>query len=162
MGTPLNLIQTHGVSALARGMVSSMGRESLFTMAMLGICPVLQREFMHRYSMPEQTALASGALCASLFSATLTHPLDTIKTCMQGDVAQQRYTTMKKTGELLVAEHGVGKGLFKGLSFRIGLITTSFFLVNQWKQVLAPNLSVLSQGLEDLASLPLPSGLTQN
>jgi hypothetical protein len=115
-----------------------MGRESLFTMAMLGLCPVLQREFMDRYSMPEQSALAGGALCASLFSATLTHPLDTIKTCMQGDVAQQKYTSMRGTAASLVAENGIAQGLFKGLGFRIGLISTSFFLVNQWKQILTP------------------------
>merc|ERR1711879_456224 len=106
-----------------------MGRESLFTMAMLGLCPVLQREFMHRYSMPEHTALAGGALCSSLFAATLTHPLDTIKTCMQGDMAQHKYSSMRRTAAVLVAENGMAQGLFKGLGFRIGLISTSFFLV---------------------------------
>lgn len=140
LGTPLNLVHRYGRSSLTRGMVSSMGRESLFSMAMLGICPVLQRELMHRYSLEEHTALAAGALTSSVFAATLTHPLDTIKTCMQGDVAQQKYTCMRETAALIAAEHGVAKGLFKGLSFRIALISTAFFLVNQWKEVLAPTL----------------------
>lgn len=138
LSIPLNLMQNHGIRAIARGMVSSMGRESLFAMSMLGLCPVLQRELMDRYSMAEQSALAGSALSASLFSATLTHPLDTIKTCMQGDVAQQKYSSMRGTAALLVAENGIAQGLFKGLGFRIGLIATTFFLVNQWKQVLTP------------------------
>ena len=30
------------------------------------------------------------------------------------------------------------KGLFKGLAWRVSLITTTFFLVNKFKQTLAP------------------------
>ena len=32
------------------------------------------------------------------------------------------------------------QGLFKGLSFRIALISTTFFLVNKFKQVLVPKM----------------------
>jgi len=167
LSAPLNLVQRYGMSSLTRGMVPSMGRESLFSMAMLGICPVLQRELMHRYSLEENTALAAGALTSSVFAATLTHPLDTVKTCMQGDVAQQRYTSMRGTAALIAAEHGVAKGLFKGLSFRIALISTAFFLVNQWKQVLAPVLfppalvvqrRITREGLELPEVMPVLSG----
>jgi len=38
------------------------------------------------------------------------------------------------TGRSLAAEYGIVQGLFKGLFFRISLISTTFFLVNTIKQ----------------------------
>jgi len=64
--------------------------------------------------------------------------MDTIKTCMQGDLEQKKYTTVTKTGQSLASEYGVAQGLFKGLSFRIVLIATTFFLVNKFKEQLVP------------------------
>ena len=57
---------------------------------------------------------------------------------MQGDLHQTKYKNIPQTGALLAKEYGVRAGLFKGLSWRIGLITTTFFLVNKIKQKLAP------------------------
>jgi hypothetical protein len=56
---------------------------SAATPGMLGICPVLQQILMEDYAVQQETALAVGALTAAFISATATHPLDTIKTCMQ-------------------------------------------------------------------------------
>lgn len=42
------------------------------------------------------------------------------------------------TGRLLVDEYGMVSGLFKGLTFRIALISTTFFLINSFKQRVAP------------------------
>ena len=64
--------------------------------------------------------------------------MDTIKTCMQGDLAQTKYTDITSTGRLLASEYGVVQGLFKGLTYRIMLISTTFFLVNSFKQRLLP------------------------
>ncbi len=64
----------------------TLGREGLFTMAMLGITPRIQRT-LHAYGLESNVALAVGALTGSVTAATLTHPMDTIKTCQQGDVA---------------------------------------------------------------------------
>ena len=57
---------------------------------------------------------------------------------MQGDLERKKYTNVPNTARSLAAEYGVAKGLFKGLSWRIGLITTTFFLVNMLKSELAP------------------------
>ena len=64
--------------------------------------------------------------------------MDTIKTCMQGDLGGAKYTSIGATGRLLAEESGVVQGLFKGLSYRIALISTTFFLVNTFKQRLVP------------------------
>ena len=66
--------------------------------------------------------------------------MDTIKTCMQGDLGQVKYRGITQTGSLLAEEYGVVQGLFKGLSYRIALISTTFFLVNSFKQRIVPAL----------------------
>ena len=38
-----------------------------------------------------------GSIASGLIAATLSHPLDTIKTCMQGDVERKRYHNMRQT-----------------------------------------------------------------
>lgn len=115
-----------------------MGRESLYTMAMLGVTPLMQKAMVEEFGMEPNVGLAVGALSGSFFSATLTHPMDTVKTCMQGDCGQKKYSNIQGTGKSLVDEFGVRAGLFKGLAWRITLITTTFFLVNKFKLVLAP------------------------
>jgi len=122
-----------------RGVTTTCGREAMFTMAMLGITPAIQHNLVTGpYKLDKNSALAAGALTGACFAATLTHPLDTIKTCMQGDLGQVKYTDVLSTGRSLAAEYGVVQGLFKGLHFRIGLISTTFFLVNYFKQKTVP------------------------
>ena len=136
--TPVQIFSDFGASGLARGVIMTMGRESLYTMAMLGVTPTIQKQLSEKFNLEGNLALAVGALSGSFFSATITHPMDTIKTCMQGDLQQTKYTNIRETGQSLAKEYGVAQGLFKGLSWRIGLITTTFFLVNKIKQTMAP------------------------
>ena len=86
----------------------------------------------------------SGAVAGPSVDIAL-YPLDTIKTCMQGDLGRVKYTEVIPTGRMLAAEYGVMQGLFKGLTMRISLISTTFFLVNFFKQktvpILFPHLS---------------------
>lgn len=139
LGTPVRILNEYGISGLFRGVVTTCGRESMFTMAMLGITPLIQNTLVESsYKMEKNSALAAGALTGACFAATLTHPLDTIKTCMQGDLGMVKYTNIMSTGRLLTQEYGVVQGLFKGLSYRIGLISTTFFLVNFFKQKSVP------------------------
>ena len=59
---------------------------------------------------------------------------------LQGDCEQKKYSNIRGTGKRLVDEFGMRAGLFKGLAWRIALITTTFFLVNKFKLLLAPQL----------------------
>lgn len=138
--TPMKIVSEFGIAGLARGAICTMGRESLYTMAMLGVTPTIQTELKEKFQLDNNIALAIGALSGSFLSATVTHPMDTIKTCMQGDMSQKKYTNIRETGQLLADEYGVRAGLFKGLAWRIGLITTTFFLVNKIKEQIAPRI----------------------
>jgi len=136
LGTPVKLVQNFGVTVLGRGMIMTCAREAIFTMGMLGLCPVVQST-LSRQGYDGNVALAAGALTASFISATITHPCDTTKTCMQGDCEQQTYSNIRNTMRVIHSERGIG-GFFAGLHWRIGLIATTFFLANRFKDALAP------------------------
>ena len=57
--------------------------------------------------------------------------------CAQ-DLGGVKYKGILQTGSLLAEEYGVVQGLFKGLTYRIALISTTFFLVNTFKGKLVP------------------------
>lgn len=101
VGSPLELImiqqQRKGGSTLAtikniaspstivRGFTGAAVREALWTCGYLSIPPVVRRSLMENY--PEQfpdnnTARVPAALLGGLFACYLTHPFDTVKTCM--------------------------------------------------------------------------------
>ena len=67
---------------MTRGFMTTMSRESLYTMAMLGITPEIQRELKENYGMEDKKALTIGSLVGAVFATVITHPMDTIKTCM--------------------------------------------------------------------------------
>merc|ERR1711934_360158 len=83
-------------------------------------------------------AMAVASLSAALIACTISHPFDTIKTCMQGDIRGENYKSVTHTSKKLIEESGVRAGLFKGLGLRSLLVATTFFLVNQIKEKLAP------------------------
>ena len=60
--------------------------------------------------MEKNTALAIGALSGAILAGTITHPMDTIKSCMQGDIARTKYGGIVQTGRAIAAEHGVVQG----------------------------------------------------
>jgi len=134
IGVPSQLIREYGIQSLTRGMMMTMMRESLFTGAMLGMCPIIQRELMEKSGLSSDVALAAGALVASVAGGTVTHPIDTVKTCLQGDVGRKKFGNCFNTANVVIAESGVGPGLFRGLTWRVGLIATTFFFINRFKQ----------------------------
>jgi hypothetical protein len=66
------------MKTLTRGMVSCMGRESLYTMAMLGLTPLLQvraHTHTHTHTLPPPSHYPlSLSLSLSLFAAPLPPP----------------------------------------------------------------------------------------
>lgn len=134
LGTPARIVSEYGASALSRGVIMTCGREAMFTMSMLGVTPLIQQKLVESSGMEKNLALAAGSLTGALLAGVVTHPMDTIKSCMQGDMEKKKYGGIVQTGKAITAEYGVAKGLFKGLFFRVALISTTFFLVNTFKQ----------------------------
>lgn len=137
LATPKAIIASTGVSGMMRGLVTSMGREGLFTAGYLGIGPVITRQLQENYGFANAKAKIGGAVGSGVIAATLSHPIDTCKTCMQGDIGRERYGTLTGTASKLYSENGA-RAFFRGWSWRTGRMICAMFIMNECKEKLAP------------------------
>lgn len=137
VGTPGRMMGSHGPSVLLRGFTTAAGREGIFTLGYLGIAPVVQRKLMEDHGVSTYKAGFGGAIIAGVFASAVTHPLDTIKTCMQGDIERAKFTDVKNTYRKIVEEEG-HVALFKGWGWRVSRMICAMFIINEAKVQLAP------------------------
>jgi len=122
---------------LFRGLSVSCGREGAFTAGYLGLGPVFAQILKDRSVMDSKVADFVGAAASGTIAASLSHPLDTIKTCMQGDIERKVYTDMPGTARMLYAQGGYG-AFFKGWAIRTSRMICAIFLIGQCKDQLGP------------------------
>ena len=123
-GTPARLVADHGgVSAMSRGLLTSCGREGIYTAGVLGTCPVFAGQLEAR-GFEKTSAKLLAAIGAGVISASLSHPMDTIKTCQQGDIAGATYGGIGDTFAALMKEGGPAR-FFSGFGFRTGRMILS-------------------------------------
>ena len=95
MGATISEIVGGGASSIFRGTLGMMAREGIYCGGYLGIMPVARRKI--RESNPyglgatEDTARLAATFIAGPICSFLSHPADTLKTCMQGDLYQKRF-----------------------------------------------------------------------
>lgn len=135
--TPGKIIADNGVGTLfSRGLAMSCGREGVFTAGMLGLGPTLRRQ-AEEAGYAKANAAMLGALGGGVVVATLSHPMDTIKTCQQGDVAGETYGSVVATAKTLYEKQGIGS-FFRGYFYRTGRMICAVFLLNECKLKLSP------------------------
>lgn len=135
IGTPSRIIGEYGIKGMSRGLLGSSLREGLYTAGFLGMSPFIC-DFCTEKEIPGGKVL--GPLISAITCGTLSHPVDTFKTCMQGDVEQKKYTNIKGTCQTIHAERGV-RGFFAGWMWRCLLRQCpSFFILNESRLQLAP------------------------
>jgi len=127
-----HISKTHGPQMLMRGFSACVVREAIYTAGYLGIAPVAKArlEAMHPY-FKENGAVTQfiGACIGGTVAAMLTHPVDTAKTCIQGDLTRTTYSTATSTIPQLYNKGGVGI-LYKGGLARTGRLCGAFFIIN--------------------------------
>lgn len=153
VGSPLELImiqqQRKGLSLGAtiaditrnppnvmRGFVGCAIREALWTCGYLSIPPVVRRSLMETYpeTYPDNNrARIPAALLGGLFACYLTHPFDTVKTCMQGDIERTTYGTFTQTAGKIFAESSI-PGFYRGATFRYGRMVCAVFIMDLLKE----------------------------
>ena len=138
MSTPGRVMaQGGGGGALLRGVTTACGREGLFTAGYLGLAPALSRQLVDDGVLGEGAADVAGAIGAGVVAATLSHPVDTIKTCMQGDIAGSKYGTVRATASMLMQEAGF-KSFFRGWTWRTGRMIGATFIIGKCKKIIGP------------------------
>lgn len=141
VGTPVRLAKDCGAMTLTRGISTAAARESVYTAGLLGIAPVLQKYFaanhLDKFGGSFTAAGMAASVCSGLFAGTVTHPIDTVKTCMQGDCERKKFTNIPGTVRTIMAEHGM-MGFFRGWGWRTGRMICATFWINEIKNRLAP------------------------
>eukprot|EP00051_Salpingoeca_urceolata_P016913 m.227565 g.227565 ORF g.227565 m.227565 type:complete len:116 (-) comp18817_c0_seq6:337-684(-) len=99
--------------------------------------PVFGKEAQQRLGVSASTAKIIGAVGAGVIAATCSHPMDTIKTCMQGDIERKTYQSLTHTASTLYNSGGLGS-FFRGWGWRTSRMICAVFIMNECKVQLSP------------------------
>eukprot|EP01084_Bolivina_argentea_P180725 312222_1 len=132
IGTPLHIISETGIFGMLRGVLPAITREGIFTCGYLGVTPLLEQKISQNETiqkLPKPLIQFGCAMTAGLIASGLSHPADTIKTCMQGDIQQNTYTRALAGLKYIVKRDGF-TGLYKGFGWRYLRMGMTFFIFN--------------------------------
>jgi len=140
VGTFSRLVKEDGARVLLRGGLATSGREAFYTAGYLGIVPATQRFLTKEYALDPLAGNFLGASVGGLACAAITQPLDTAKTCMQGDIKGEKYRTITQTLRTLHKEYGSVRAMYRGYWWRGIYIIIDFLLLDFLKTNLAPGM----------------------
>jgi hypothetical protein len=123
-----------------RGITMCAMREGIYSAGYLGVAPAMREYLRANHAdkfQSEDQARFAGAICAGLSAAYLSHPFDTIKTCMQGDVEKKTYGSVSQTASTLYKTVGL-TGFYRGAVLRCTRQIFAAFILDKARVVLAP------------------------
>jgi hypothetical protein len=118
-----------GSSGVMRGVAATMARDGIYVSGLLGITPVVQKYCTDR-GMSTPKASFVGSIVGGTLCSLVSHPADIVKTCMQGDLQQQRFSTATSTLALLWREGGARR-IYSGAAARCLNITMTIYVANE-------------------------------
>ena len=129
---------SRGPSTLFRGTTGMAMREGIYAGGFLGVIPVVRSEVQKRFPdlSGDQARLAATAIAGPLCSM-LSHPPDTLKTYLQGDIERKTFQEYGSTFQKLVRERGYS-ALWAGAPWRIFRQACCFMLFDKINTDLAP------------------------
>ena len=89
----VSIVKKYGLggSGLMRAVLPTILRDSVYVAGMLGVTPLVQDLLTKHNNLSENQAGFYASLIGGCVAALPSHPLDIIKTCMQGDMDQSKY-----------------------------------------------------------------------
>merc|ERR1712154_633448 len=106
--------------------------EGIFTCGYLGVTPLMQQAVSSNdafESLPKPFVQFACSMSAGLIASGLSHPADTIKTCMQGDIEKTTYNRAISGLKMIINRDGIG-GLYRGFMWRYLRMGMTFFIFN--------------------------------
>jgi hypothetical protein len=129
-------------STIMRGFTGAAIREGLWTCGYFSIPPIVRRNLREQFPDKFDTdnkARVPASLLGGLFACYLTHPADTIKTCMQGDIERTKYGSFRETAKAVMSESGF-TGFYRGATFRYGRMCCAVFMMDYLQALVGPML----------------------
>eukprot|EP00966_Prymnesium_polylepis_P130761 3024453-Prymnesium_polylepis.1 len=121
VGTAIDMVKA-GPATFFRGTLAMMAREGIYAGGFLGLMPVVRRTIRETFpdsvGKTEDSARMAAAFVAGPICGIASHPPDTIKTCLQGDIEGTVYKTYGQTYSKIVSEKGVA-ALWSGYPWRL-------------------------------------------
>ena len=136
MGAVQYIVSEAGPEQLWRGILATSAREGIFAAGMFGLTPIISEilaKNLPRFKKNVVMANIMSACAAGVTAALLTHPMDTIKSCLQSDLFGTTYNNIVRTMTLIVKNSGWG-GLFQGFVPRTILVIVAFFITTTLQQ----------------------------
>lgn len=141
LATVLRLVKEQGMGSMSRGIVPTVVREGVYCCGYLGIAPTISRMVEEMSTGAKNTSESSGgatarlvgAVVGGLFAGVASHPFDTVKTCMQGDIERRQHGNMRSVAAVLGR-----RSLYLGVAQRSCVIVTATLLINIFKDYSAP------------------------
>lgn len=129
-GVPMAIIKKYGLASngMSRGLSCCMARDAIYVAGMLGVTPILQT-YLKENGSSENVATLGASMIGGVIAAIPSHPFDVIKTCMQGDLKGERFTSSTGTLRYLLNEGGI-KRVFSGCMWRTINITATVYIAN--------------------------------
>eukprot|EP01039_Chlorochromonas_danica_P009178 gene9178-10133_t len=142
--TPINIVKQHGLFShgFFRGTLSTAYRDTIYAFGLLGITPFVQNKLEVEYQLSQSTASFYASMIGGIIGAVPSHPLDLIKTCMQGDLAGSTYKGMISTAKLLWKQGGLVR-FFDGVMWRTVNITATVYIANECRNLLSSHVQKL-------------------
>jgi len=127
-------------SNIGRGFMGAAVREGLWTCGYLSIPPIVRTNLMQSFPETfdsELKARIPASLLGGLFACYLTHPFDTIKTCMQGDIEREKFKGFIQTAKTVHGESGF-TGFYRGATFRYGRMVIAVGMMDFLQSKIGP------------------------
>lgn len=125
-----------GVVGMFRGMGCAATREGMWSVGYLSLPPVI-RGRLTPYVESEEQRRVIAALGGAFVSCIASHPFDTVKTCLQGDIEKKKYTSTMNGFSKIFSEAGV-KAFYRGLWWRYTRQFLAIFLLDKFRSDAAP------------------------
>lgn len=127
-------------STIGRGFIGAAVREGLWTCGYLSIPPIVRSQLTSNFPETFDTqakARVPAALLGGLFACYLTHPFDTIKTCMQGDIERTKFKGFTQSAGIVHGESGI-PGFYRGATFRYGRMVIAVGMMDFLQSMIGP------------------------
>jgi hypothetical protein len=136
--TPAHVVKQYGLGTrgLSRGLSVTIIRDAIYVGGMLGVTPVFQGYLEKNHGQSSTVASLNASLLGGIVAAVPSHPLDIVKTCMQGDLKQKVYKSPIATATTLYNQGGVYR-LFHGCAWRSLNIILTVWIANECKNRLS-------------------------
>eukprot|EP00457_Paulinella_chromatophora_P010975 gb/GEZN01011094.1/.p1 GENE.gb/GEZN01011094.1/~~gb/GEZN01011094.1/.p1 ORF type:complete len:275 (+),score=22.47 gb/GEZN01011094.1/:21-845(+) len=122
---------------LGRAFFPCAMREGIYTAGYLGLAPVIREALQQQGHGPVASALV-GASVGGVICSIGSHPFDTAKTCMQGDIERKTYRGMIDTLRTVTQERGFARGVYAGGTWRCARQICAVFILDKVRTDLSP------------------------